>query len=200
MSRDALNAKIRSGLFTPPDVIVGDRFQGWAPSTVEAYRQQQENTVFLLVPAAAAALVTTIRQAAELVRAYGNGHDPAAGIHRTTPTALHTIAARLEDAIRTITAHDNATGQQAANNVNADPKPEHAQSVSIPFAAVDSIIPAADTDDATRCVQLRTAVDMLTSVITGMPEVMKSAGSRAAIQALTAERDKIISHATNLPE
>lgn len=199
ISRDALNAKIRAGDFAEPDVMIGDRFQGWSAETVELIRQQAEGNRILCAPDAASELVTTIRQAAEYVRAYGDSStDPVSGIRQHVPAALHMIAARLENEVRRIVAWDHTAARSIIKLCDHDPAIYEVTPLPCTFGVVPIIIPPADTDDQTRSGQLRLAADLLGSVIMQMPEAMQSQPTRTAMAALGIQRDKIIEHADGL--
>ena len=199
MTRDALNAKIRAGEFAEPDVIIGDRFQGWSADTVERIRQHNEGGKILCAPDAAAELVTTIRQIAEYVRSYGDSAtDPVAGIHRTVPLTLQLIATRLENEVRTLVVWDNTTARKVLATDDSDLTIYEVTQIPLAFGSAPSIICPARTDNITRSAQLRIAADIATSVMAQMPDAMETPVTRQMMAALGAERDKIVSYADAL--
>jgi hypothetical protein len=199
ITRDALNARIRAGEFTEPDVTVGDRFQGWSAETVEQFRRQAEGDGIGGDTDATAELVTTIRQVAEYVRSYGDSAtDPAIGIHRTVPLALHLIAARLENEIRTIAVWDKTTARRHHPDPGSDPTIYEVTQLPLPFGSVASMIYPANTDNITRAAQLRLVADITGSVMAQMRDALWTPVARHMMAALGAERDKILSYADAL--
>lgn len=199
VSRDALNAKIRSGEFVDPDVIIGDRFQGWSAETVERVRREAVDNHILCVPDGAAELVTSIRQVAEYLRGYGNSAtDPAKGIHRLVPAALHAIAARMENEVRMLIVSDHTLGRRVGAIIDSEPELHDETEVPLPFGTVPSIISPVSTDNATRAAMLRECANRLSAVMIQMAGVLNTAVARQAKGALGAEYDKILAYAAEL--
>lgn len=198
ISRDALNGKIRAGTFPDPDVIIGDRFQGWSPDTVERVRQELKGNRILCNANGAAEQITALRVIAEHVRAYGDhASDPADGVHHTVPAALLVIAARLENEVRKFLVIDRKCARSMARG-NTDPALNEITPLPMSFTTVDSVVPPADTDNLARSVRLWQAAEELALIIARIPEVLITRGTRLAISDLGAERDKITAYADRL--
>ncbi|MUL61188.1 hypothetical protein B5P44_01140 [Mycobacterium sp. CBMA 213] len=196
-SRDALNALIRSGNFVEPDVIVGDRFQGWSIETVEQARLEMSGDNVLCNTHGATKLITAIRAAAELVRAYGgDSENTSAGIILTVPARLHVLAARLENEVRSITATTQALSRAvAANQQPDDPALYEQKAITMGFTSFDTVLAPADADDLLRATNLRLVAVSLTDIIVSIPSELQSPITRQVTTALGIERDKIVTHA-----
>lgn len=208
VTRDALNARIRTGDFVEPDVLIGDRFQGWSTDTVEVARQKEKNGGTLRCDRVQAPLViTTIRQVAELVRAYGATPYSADGrprIDASVPATLHVLAARLENELRAMTGWDYDAERSVEllrvdgvlNKLNPEFLTE--TTVLIEFGQVHCLIRPVNTDAAAAADRLTLAAHKLDDLIGALPAVLVSPGTRLVMQALGAERDKINDHVQQL--
>ncbi len=102
LTRDALNAKIRTDAFVEPDVVVGGRYQGWAEETVDEFIESDGGNRVGIDAPKIFAVITSIRHTAEQVRTFGRrprseGRDYA---YVSIPSDLHMIAGRLEGEAR----------------------------------------------------------------------------------------------------
>lgn len=209
MTRDALNARIRAGDFVEPDVLIGDRFQGWSSDTIELARQKEKNGTALRCDRSKAPLViTTIRQVAELVRAYGDTPPSDTGrsrINASVPATLHLLAARLENELRAMTNWDR-DAERSVELLRVDGalqklNPEFLTETPVPidFGQVHCVIRPVNTDAATAAERLTAAAHKLDDIIGELPAVLVSPGTRLVMQALGVERDKINAHVEQLP-
>ncbi|OBF77063.1 hypothetical protein A5751_23060 [Mycolicibacterium fortuitum] len=96
MTRDALNTKIRADAFIPPDVVVGDRYQGWSVESIEKWAESGGGDRIRVDSDKLFDVVTSIRRAAERVRAFGRSPEGGNGTAIAVPSDLHMLAGRLE--------------------------------------------------------------------------------------------------------
>lgn len=205
ITRDALHARIRVGEFEPPDVLIGDRFQGWSPETVEKFRQKQAGIGYFYDTQGLVTVITQIRTTAERIRTYGNHLGVAAdGFTWTVPENLHVVAARLESSLRGRLALDaeNAavlaavdTEVAAAWRSEEPPAKERADDQTV--TRVDLTIDPVETFTAThatrqdRTAQLLNASQELAAVIWRLPKVFDNPVSRLSARAIAVEKSVI---------
>lgn len=110
---NALNARIRATdsensdfpPFPPPDAVLGDRYQGWKDSTIDAYEKELDRSV-IIRPHEAAPIINALRAQAEVIRVYGgiiriyNAPALGQGIGDGAAELLHQCAAILESMVR----------------------------------------------------------------------------------------------------
>lgn len=204
IERGELDRKIWNGEFIKPDTITANKRKLWSLSSLELVHQEMRPGPATVRNAdEAAALITRIRRVAELVRAYGEYRDNenrVSGIYATVPAALHAIAARLENELRSLLYDEhmsthpvkNASG---ASDVSTDTKSGPSWTpLTITFGAVDSLMPTADMDHYAKLVNLTDARNQLDDIIVALPKALVSPGARLAMLALGEESANISDH------
>ncbi|WP_033712472.1 AlpA family transcriptional regulator [Mycobacterium sp. MAC_011194_8550] len=205
ITRDVLHARIRAREFKAPDVVIGDRFQGWSPETVEKYRQEQDGFGYSYDPEGLTIVITQIRTIAERVRAYSSQLDGAPdGFAWTVPQNLHVIAARLESDFRgrllldsRNAAHLSSVDVEVAHawglERTAEPSDAEGQSVrriELALGQVESYM-AADLSQHERMAELRAASDGLAAVIERLPKVFDNPTGRLSARAIAVEKSVV---------
>ncbi len=200
ISRDALNSEIRAGRFFAPDAVVGGRFQGWSRETVEQIRRDREGgNVIRCDVAGVRYLIAEVREAAEMVRAYGfSPENPVSDVYVQIPRNLLILVARMESEMRRLIVLDHTY----ARIITGSDDPRHHEETPIEFEVdpVNSLVFPLGTDPQMRSYRLRDAAQQLGAVVTRMPDVLKSAEARAVMRALGAERDKMTDYADELEQ
>lgn len=205
ITRDVLHARIRAREFKAPDVVIGDRFQGWSPDTVEKYRQEQAGLGYSYDPEGLTIVITDIRTIAERVRTYGSQLDAVAdGFAWSVPQNLHVIAARLESDFRGRLAVDS---RNAAHLRSVDIEVAHAwgrertaepsnvdgqslRRIELALGPVESYV-AAGSSHQDRMAALRAASDDLEAVIERLPKVFDNPTGRLSARAIAVEKSVI---------
>lgn len=205
ITRDVLHARIRAREFKAPDVVVGDRFQGWSPETVEKYRQEQAGLGYSYDQEGLTVVITQVRTIAERVRTYGSQLDGAAdGFAWSVPQNLHVIAARLESDFRGRLALDsrNAAHLRSVDievahawgcERTAEPSHDDGQSltrIDLALGPVESYV-AAGSSHQERTAELRAASDDLAAVIERLPKVFDNPTGRLSARAIAVEKSVI---------
>ena len=205
ITRDVLHARIRAREFKAPDVIIGDRFQGWSPETVEKYRQEQGGDGYSCDTEGLIAVIREIRTIAERVRTFGQGlQSPVPdGFSWVVAENLHVIAARLESALRSwlvleqvnvanLRRVDGLVG--AAWRGDSAESEEAAEAVQMPIAvsisAVDSHF-VVDVPEKRRAAELLIASNELSSVMTRLPKIFDNPVSRLSARAIAVEKSAV---------
>ncbi|MBX9920239.1 MAG: hypothetical protein K2Y33_10505 [Mycolicibacterium frederiksbergense] len=195
VSRDSLNAAIKSGTFAPAEALIGGRYQGWSAETIDAIREERDGgKVILCSPVGVAALITDIRRAAEIVRSYGYSteiRDPA--VYSAIPRHLLMLAARLDSEMRRITVVDHIFARAIATSGVA----EYVDEGSVEFNTdrVAGVLPPVGIDHRVRAWRLREAAGEVARVVVQLPEHLKSGEARLIMRELGSERDKINDYA-----
>lgn len=95
MTRDALNGMIRADAFISPDVTIGGRFQGWSIEAIEKWAESSDRQIQIDTDKLFG-IVTSIRRAAERIRAFSRSPEGVDHTSVIVPSDLHVLAARLE--------------------------------------------------------------------------------------------------------
>ncbi|OBK01661.1 hypothetical protein A5722_31235 [Mycobacterium vulneris] len=205
ITRDVLHARIRAREFKDPDVVIGDRFQGWSPETVEKYRQEHDGFGYSYDTEGLTNVITQIRTIAERVRTYGSQLDNAAdGFAWSVPQNLHVIAARLESDFRgrlaldtRNAAHLNSIDVDVASAWGRERTVEQDDTddqslirIALALGPVESYM-AADSSHQERMAELHATSDDLSAVIERLPKVFDNPAGRLSARAIAVERSVI---------
>jgi len=205
ITRDVLHARIRAREFKAPDVVIGDRFQGWSPETVEKYRQEQGGDGYDCDTEGLIAVIRQIRTIAERVRTFGQGLNvPVSdGFSWVVAENLHVVAARLESALRSwlvleqvnvaiLRRVDGLVGAawrgdpaESEDAAEAAPMP-----IVVSIGAVDSQF-VVDAPEKQRAAELLIASNELSSVVARLPKVLDNPVSRLSARAIAVEKSAI---------
>lgn len=193
ITRDALKAKIRANTFVAPDVVIGDRFQGWAPATIAEYAAEPNN--FYCDPDGLAVLITDVRRIAERIRTFGGQAPWQPGIGTTMPMRLHQLAGTVESVLRSMVVADERVGEYFESEKRSVP----ARPIDfVHLGCVESVVPTYPLEDDVRARELRQACQDLDGLISRLPEILTSRTTRPIGKKLAAIREEIASYADRL--
>lgn len=159
LSRDALNARIRANDFVEPDVMVG-RYQGWSEETIQQVEAEGGNGV-RIDSEKLFGVVTSLRRAAERVRAFGHVPEAAGDVHISIPSDLHVLAGRLEAETRSWLAVRDYIGKsfsQVGGDIAAG-----VTRIDVEFEPVPTIVDSPGLPADVRALELHAAADDLLS-------------------------------------
>lgn len=179
---NALNARIRAAdnsedsefpPFPPPDVVIGDRYQGWKDSTIDAYEREMDRSVRVR-PSEAAPIINALRACAEVIRTYGSPPlSSAEGIGKDIADVLHQYAAVLESMVRGVALTD--FNFYKVVEAPAEPVAEHLTLDVLPVAT-PLIYPAPSADEC--AAQLRSAAANITNQVAALASAVDSYAGR----------------------
>lgn len=182
MTRDALNAKIRADAFIAPDVVIGDRFQGWDPSAVAGLIIEHNPPDAEQL----AAIHSELRRIAEHVRTYSGYASAGRSTFERVPRALYELAGTAETMLREVLVRRHAGDTQSAEP----------QRITVPLHYPPSLVLRSPPTERTCATELQRACAWIDELITRTTDGLPLGLSRRMCHKLARQRDAILVYLT----